>query len=279
MTNNQHLIALDLDGTLLTDQKNISDHSLRVIKEAENDGHIVVIATGRSNHSSIHYYHELELNTPIVNFNGALTFHPRNPKWGKYHYPLPEETTMAVIDACYEIGVYNILVEDLTKTFLDQYDQEIINIFETVPDMSQQGVVVGKLNKELLQDATAILIMPAEDQVDALTNYLAKNHGDVIEFRNWGAPWNIFEVTKKGVHKAFGLKKIADYFQIPQERIIAFGDEDNDCEMIEYAGVGVAMQNAIPKLKNLANYITDTNENDGVATFLTEYLNIHVPAK
>lgn len=279
MTNNRYLIALDLDGTLLTDDKTISDHSLRVIEKVMNDGHIVVIATGRSNRSSIQYYHELELNTPIVNFNGALTFHPKKQEWGKYHYPLNEETTLAVIEACYDIGVYNILVENLTHTYLDQYDQEIINIFETVPDVSQESVVVGKLTDKLMHDVTAILIMPAEDQVDTLTNYLTSSHGDIIEFRNWGAPWNIFEITQKGIHKAFGLKKVADHYQIPRERIIAFGDEDNDVEMIKYAGVGVAMKNAIPKLKNIANYVTDTNENDGVATFLSEYLNIHVPAK
>ncbi|WP_419151931.1 HAD-IIB family hydrolase [Aeribacillus alveayuensis] len=77
-----------------------------------------------------------------------------------------------------------------------------------------------------------------------------------------------------GVNKAVGLQKIASYYNIPQERIIAFGDEDNDLEMLQYAGLGVAMGNAIPEVKAAANYVTKTNEEDGVALFLQEVLTL-----
>src|SRR5690625_5444822 len=73
MKKEQHLIALDLDGTLLTDGKEISVFTKKVIQQVIDDGHIVVIATGRAHRDSIQYYHELELSTPMVNFNGALT--------------------------------------------------------------------------------------------------------------------------------------------------------------------------------------------------------------
>lgn len=76
------------------------------------------------------------------------------------------------------------------------------------------------------------------------------------------------------MNKAVGLEKIAYYFDIPKERIIAFGDEDNDLEMIDYAGVGVAMGNAIDPLKSIAKHVTATNEEDGVGIFLQSYLNI-----
>src|SRR5699024_1999493 len=92
--------------------------------------------------------------------------------------------------------------------------------------------------------------------------------------RNWGAPWNIVEIVKKGINKAVGLHKLAHYYHIPQEQIIAFGDGDNDLEMIDYAGVGVAMENGIDELKHIANYVTNTNEASGVAGFLEEYLQL-----
>ncbi|HLT56180.1 MAG TPA: HAD hydrolase family protein, partial [Bacillota bacterium] len=79
--------------------------------------------------------------------------------------------------------------------------------------------------------------------------------------------------------KAVGLKKVAQHYNIPKERIIAFGDEDNDMEMIDFAGVGVAMGNAIEPLKNIANHVTKTNEEDGIAEFLEEYLQLKETTK
>src|SRR5699024_11099998 len=105
---------------------------------------------------------------------------------------------------------------------------------------------------------------------------LDDQHAELIEHRTWGAPWNIIEIVRKGMNKAVGLKKIANHYNIPQERIIAFGDEDNDLEMIDFAGVDVAMSNAIDELKSIANYVTDTNVEDGIGMFLENYLQISV---
>jgi len=278
MNRKQHLIALDLDGTLLTDKKEISPHTLQVVKQAKTDGHIVVIATGRPSRASIHYYHMLGLTTPMINYNGALTYHPKNEKWGTFHHPMPLDTTLSVIDTCFELGVNNILAEVKDHAYLNKYDQEIIDVFKTVTDEnSDEPYTIGGINKTLTEDPTALMIMPKKEQIDILSEYLEENHGEIIEYRNWGAPWSIFEINKKGIHKAFGLKKVADYYQIPQERIIAFGDEDNDIEMIDYAGIGVAMQNAIPELQAIADVITNSNEEDGVGSFLEDYLNIQLP--
>src|SRR5690625_7890766 len=88
MQNKKHLIALDLDGTLLTDKKEISTRTKQIIFSAMKAGHIVVIATGRPHRASINYYHELGMNTPMVNFNGALIHHPKDEKWGALHTPM-----------------------------------------------------------------------------------------------------------------------------------------------------------------------------------------------
>ncbi|MCV4732003.1 HAD hydrolase family protein, partial [Escherichia coli] len=76
------------------------------------------------------------------------------------------------------------------------------------------------------------------------------------------------------IHKAFGLQRVAEYYQIPQERVIAFGDEDNDLEMIEWAGYGIAMGNAIEPLKQVANDVTKTNEEDGIGVYLKALLKL-----
>ncbi|MGV2516493.1 UNVERIFIED_CONTAM: Cof-type HAD-IIB family hydrolase, partial [Bacillus subtilis] len=75
-------------------------------------------------------------------------------------------------------------------------------------------------------------------------------------------------------NKAVGLQKISEYYDVPRERIIAFGDEDNELEMLEFAGCGVAMGNGIDEFKQIANRRTATNEEDGVARFLREYFSL-----
>ena len=273
MNNKKHLIALDLDGTLLTDEKKISTRTKQTVLTAMNEGHIVVIATGRPHRASIDYYNELGMTTPMVNFNGALIHHPKDRTWDfAMHTPMPIKTAHRIIDACYDLGVHNILAEVMDDVYLDTFDQEIIDIFhETKKD---SPYIIGNLKEKLTEDPTSVLIYPKDDHVKQLRDHLNDYHAEVIEHRKWGAPWNIIEIIKKGLNKAVGLQKIADYYNIPQDRIIAFGDEDNDLEMIEYAGVGVAMGNAISELKNLSKHQTLTNEEDGIGIFLEDYLNI-----
>lgn len=81
----------------------------------------------------------------------------------------------------------------------------------------------------------------------------------------------MIELIKSGINKAVGLEKITDYYGIPPERVIAFGDEDNDLEMLEFAGCGVAMGNGIEGVKSVANKVTKSNEEDGIAVFLKDY--------
>lgn len=268
----QHLIALDLDGTLLSDDKIISEKNKKALRMAMDDGHIVVIATGRPHRASIQYYHELGLKTPMVNFNGALIHHPEDNKWDVLHNPMPRRTALSIVQTCYDLDVQNVLAEVMDNVYLDKYDQDLIDIFYQTKD--DTPFVIGSLKSKLNEDPTSLLIHPKEEHITTLREHLDEFHAEVIEHRKWGAPWNVIEIVKKGINKAVGLRKIAHYYQIPEDRIIAFGDEDNDLEMIDYAGVGVAMGNAIDPLKSIAKHVTATNEESGIGVFLEEYLNL-----
>ncbi|GAE25247.1 haloacid dehalogenase-like hydrolase [Halalkalibacter wakoensis JCM 9140] len=266
----QHLIALDLDGTLLTDEKTISLRSKQTIAKAREEGHIVTISTGRPFRASSQYYHELNLDTAIVNFNGAFVHHPHDKSFGTYHSPLDLKTAKTVIETCEAFQVSNIMVEVIDDFYLRTFDEVLLETFLA----GQTPLDHGNLLHILKDDPTCVLIHPQDHHVDELRNLLVDAHAEVIDQRVWGAPWNVIEVVKAGMNKAVGLKKVADFYQIPPERIIAFGDEDNDFEMIEYAGQGVAMGNAIDPLKSLANTVTLTNEEDGIAVYLEEVLNL-----
>lgn len=272
MESNKYLIALDLDGTLLTDDKVISERTKRTVLKAKEAGHIVVIATGRPHRASIDYYHELGLDTPMVNFNGALIHHPTDKKWEVLHSPLPNRTAKKIIQTCYDLQVKNIMAEISDDIYFDKYDEELMDIFQTSDD--NYKVTIGSLKNELKDDPTSLLIHPRVDHIQKLRQNLDDEHASVIEHRKWGAPWNVIEIVRKGMNKAVGLKRIAHYYHINQKNIIAFGDEDNDLEMIEYAGVGVAMSNGIDELKGIANHIAASNEEDGIGIFLDNFLNL-----
>lgn len=273
MKTKRHLIALDLDGTLLTDEKTITERSKHVIKKAQEAGHIVVIATGRPHRASLTYYEELNLDTPMINFNGAYLHHPIDKKWEALHSPLARRTALAVIESCYQLGVHNIMAEVLGNIYIDRYDEEFMEIFHI--SRESNPIRVGNLKNQLVDDPTSLIVHPKEEQVEKLREALDRDHASVIEHRHWGAPWHMIEVVRKGMNKGVAVDRIARYYHIEPENVIAFGDEDNDLEMIDYAGIGVAMENAANHLKKVSNHVTATNEADGVAIFLEDYLQLN----
>ncbi|QHA91541.1 Cof-type HAD-IIB family hydrolase [Bacillus sp. N1-1] len=275
MTTKPHLIAIDLDGTLLNSEKNISERTKSVIFEAKRQGHHVAIATGRPYRASVRYYNELALDSPIVNFNGAFVHHPLDRSFGTHHSPMELTTAKSIVSSCSDINVKNIMAEVLDDVYLHQHDELIMQNMI----INDSSIFTGEIHKNLKDDPTSLLIHPHEQQLADLRQMLRDHHAEMIEHRVWAAPLNIIEIVRVGLNKAVGLQRLAAHFNVPQERIIAFGDEDNDLEMIEYAGTGVAMGNAIEELKNIANDVTVTNEEDGIATFLEERLKLSISDK
>ncbi|WP_275695581.1 Cof-type HAD-IIB family hydrolase [Ferdinandcohnia quinoae] len=267
----QHIIALDLDGTLLKDDKTISAKSKEVLLKAKQEGHIVMIATGRPFRSSAMYYQELGLTTPIVNFNGAFVHHPLDEGWGTYHTPMDLKIVKDIVEVSEEFRVKNICAEVIDEVYFHYHDESLLDVFS----MGTPNIETGDLRRILKSDPTSILIHPDEEVAQKIRKYLSDVHAEVIDHRKWGAPWHVIELVKSGLNKAVGIQRVAKHYNIPAERIIAFGDEDNDFEMIEYAGHGIAMGNAIDQLKNIANQVTLSNEEDGIALYLEEVLKLN----
>ncbi|WP_019412713.1 Cof-type HAD-IIB family hydrolase [Paenisporosarcina sp. TG20] len=265
-----HLIVLDLDGTLLTDEKIISEKTLHTLFKAREQGHEIMIATGRPYRASEVYYQQLKMQTPIVNFNGAFVHHPTDQTWKPIHEPIKLEIVKEVIDAVHDYKFFNIVAEVKDDVYLHYHDEKLLDIFS----FGKPNVTTGDIRNYLKADPTSLLIHAEEHEVSAIRQHLHDVHAEVIDHRRWGAPWHVIEIVRSGLNKAVGLSHVAKYLNIPQQRIIAFGDEDNDLEMIEYAGTGVAMGNAIDPLKNIANELTASNNEDGIAHFLQERLNL-----
>ncbi|MEI5906511.1 Cof-type HAD-IIB family hydrolase [Bacillus spongiae] len=260
----KHLIVLDLDGTLLTDDKKISTKTKNVLHTLMKQGHEVMIATGRPYRASETYYNELGLTSPIVNFNGAFVHHPLDNSWGMFHEPMDLDVALEIVEACKEFSFHNIIAEIMDEVYFHYHDERLIDIFS----FGNPTIATGDLKKILTDHPTSLLIHAEESIVPMIRKHLSKVHAEVIDHRRWAAPWHVIEIVKKGLNKAIGIEIVAKRLGIPRENIIAFGDEDNDIEMIEYAGTGVAMGNAIPPLKDLANEVTLSNEEDGIGVYL-----------
>lgn len=267
-----YLIALDLDGTLLTDDRRITLYTKTIISKLVKLGHIVVIATGRSKRMSILYYDQLGLNTPLINSNGAVIHHPNDESWGVHHIPLDYKTARDIVEISYSLNSKNILAVIQDNVLIDRFDERIVSFYdEGNKDVGQ--ILVKPLLEELRENPTLMMVYPDLNHLDTFTNQL-NEIADTIDHRNWGSPFHIIEIMNNKTNKAIALKTVAERYFIPRERIIAFGDELNDRHMIEYAGVGVAVGNAVDEIKTIADYVTKTNEEDGVAVFLEDYFKL-----
>lgn len=264
----KHLIAVDLDGTLLTDNKTISRRTKTALYKAMEKGHHVVISTGRPYRASKAFYTELDLNTPIVNFNGAYVHHPLNPNWGVFHSPLGLDTAKHLIKTCEAYDLVNIMVEVKDDVYIKNPEPMALEAFA----VGNPKIITGDINETLNDGPTCVLVQPLRENVSHLIKDLEEQHADAVQQRSWGEPWNIIEIIRPGINKAVGLHRVAEDLNIPAHHIIAFGDEDNDIDMLQYAGLGIAMGNAVDDIKKIANDVTATNEEDGIAQYLEKVL-------
>ena len=119
--------------------------------------------------------------------------------------------------------------------------------------------------------------MEAEEiHINRIKQMLTRFYAENIEHRRWGAPFPVIEIVKRGINKARGIKCVKQYLNVADERVIAFGDEDNDIEMIKYASHGIAMNNGLQELKDVANDTTYSNNEDGIGRYLNEFFDLNI---
>jgi len=265
-----HLIVLDLDGTLLTDKKIITPKTETALIKAQENGHHVMIATGRPYRATEPYYKQLGLTTPVVNFNGAFVHRPNDSSWKTIHEPLNLSVVKEVIEAMTLFPHNNIIAEVMDEVYMHYHDEKLIDAFS----FGGRRVQAGDIKNFLIDNPTSLLIQADEGNVEQIAKHLRHVHAEVIDHRLWKSPWgHVIDIFRHGLSKAEGLAHVSKWMDIPRDRIIAFGDETNDLEMIEFAGVGVAMSNAIDELKSIANEVTTlSNNEDGIAQILDDRL-------
>ncbi len=267
----KYLIALDLDGTLLSDWQTVSEKTKNYLKELSKQGHKIVIATGRPFRSSERFYDELELTTPIINYNGGLITNKHNPDFEAFNLQINREYVLDIFESNKHV-IENAFGEVIDDIFLYKDTERIRPLLHY---FNGAELTVGNLRDILTSDTNGFLIVANEGQAQVIEDYVRDNYEGRVLARNWGSNYNyVIELYTPQTTKGLAIQYVAEHLGYNQDKIIAFGDAHNDIELLQYAGTGVAMKNAQEVLKKHADYITDyTNEEDGIVHFLENFFN------
>ena len=268
------MIGLDLDGTLLNDKKEITPYTREVLKAAMNQGVHVLIATGRPL-TAIDA--ELEMFPEMcyaVTSNGARVVDLKENRT-LFESTLSGEKALEVLD---KIQEYDMVCEIFTEG--DGYSSipnlERIGDFFDTPEMidyvRRTRVPIDDVRRVALREGVSIekvhLIFNDLDARKKVKEIISQIEGVTVT----GAFPNTIETLNAGTSKAEGLLKLGRILGIEREQIMVCGDGMNDYEMIEKSGFGVAMANGNPKVKAIADYVTVSNNEDGVAKAIEKFV-------
>ena len=274
----RQLIAIDLDGTTLNNESKLSPLTVRTLRELNKQGHVVSIATGRPYRSSASIYQELGIRRPMVNFNGALCHFPGQTAWtGQYHQGLTREITLELLAQQNDLAIDLMLVEGQDQLYSRRLtfgeDEMVRDGAQTIGiyDWMRLDERAILSNDAIFTDPTALLLLSQRERQSEIQKNIRRSFGDYVDVHTWGGEAPVLEVVRQGVHKAVGVDTIAKYYEISASNVLAFGDELNDLEMLDYAGTGVMMRNGNQALQAVANDQTEmTNDEDGLAHYLIE---------
>jgi Cof subfamily protein (haloacid dehalogenase superfamily) len=259
------LLALDLDDTLLNEDFRISEENRYALRRTAKNGVLVTLATGRMFRSAVPFARELEIDLPLITYHGALIRTAGGEKT-LYHQPVPLDLAKEVAaigrDGGYHVNAYindELFVEEENE--FSEYYQRIAKVKVTA---------VGSLASFLETPPTKLTIINRDGKLDALKNDLIMRFSRELSI-NISRP-HFLEITDKLATKGQALKFLADMHNIPREQVAAVGDSYNDIDMLIYAGTGVAVANARDEVKAVADVITSSNVDHGVAAFIKQYL-------
>jgi Cof subfamily protein (haloacid dehalogenase superfamily) len=266
------LVIVDLDGTSLKDFETLHHLTKETLSKVREQGHIVAIATGRPFRASSHFYDELELDTKLANFNGGYIHHPQDETIKEVLAPVLKTHIDEVINKTRPY-IENAFAELRDTIYLlNATDDKLVR---EVMHLEGSTIIEGDITKTLKTSPNSLILFVKEDSHDDVRKVLDELE-EHITYRQWENEFsNLFEVYDIDTHKAIAVQHFSEYYGIPRHDIIAIGDGDNDIEMLEYAGVGVAMKNASDKVKSHADIVTEyDNTEGGVGHFLTEYFDL-----
>ncbi len=259
------LIACDVDGTLLGKKLVLSGRLKSVVKEAGERGVAFCIATGRMFSSALPFAQELGLSTPLIAYNGALVKNAATHELYDAN-PLDIEVAGEILALCEKKG---------------WYIQKYLNDRLYVAEVTEAGRAYAvRTNVEINPEGGAFyrlataphkLMMIAEPEESLLIKKeLAEVFGERLAITSSNP--RFIELVQPGVNKGTALAHLAAKLSLRPAEIMAIGDAHNDLEMVKFAGIGVAVANAAPELKEAARFVSAACEEDGAALAIEKFV-------
>lgn len=259
------LVAIDLDGTLLTDQLEITPNTIAAIQQAIENGVVVTLATGRMFPSAKKFAQQLNLNVPLITYQGAVIKDVEEKKvW--FERPVTPEISERLIEFAQEHQVHvQVYQDDIVYVAEDNEEIQYYARESNVP-----YTVVDELSTLSKRGFSKVLFIGEPMYLDRLQIELHGEFGSNAHIAKSKPQY--LEVTNPEANKGNALLYLAEQLGIQQSEIIGIGDNHNDFELITTAGLGVAMGNGVEALKSVADYITKTNNDEGVLHALEKFV-------
>lgn len=206
---NQHLIAIDLDGTTLNNQSQLSQTTIKTLQQAARAGHIVSIVTGRPYRISANFYDQLALKSPMVNFNGALAHIPHQQWKSEYQLSIDREIALDLLAQSPQLGIKTITAENKLHMWANQQSTVMPDF---LPAKITKDEILNAIN--LTSDPTALTLQYDASKEHVLIQKIKQKYGSMVDVRVWGGPYSILEVVAKGIQKARGVSYLAKQYNI-----------------------------------------------------------------
>jgi len=261
------MLVLDLDDTLLTDNHTISAHNKAMLIAAQKQGVKVVLASGRPTPAMLQYADELQLahyGSYLISFNGAMITDMKNQEI-LFEKSLTKEEIHDLYDFSLQNKVHIITYSD--KGVISETHSEYINVELNLTGLPHHKVESFK--EEVKSSAVKCILLEDPDYLKKVETKLKAERSDLSVALS--KPF-FLEVMPQGIDKAASIHVLAQKLGIKQEEIIAVGNAGNDLSMIQYAGLGVWVDNVTPELRHHADVIVSSNNNDGVAEVVKRFI-------
>jgi len=266
------LLALDIDGTIAGKSNDIREPVLGAIRAAQKKGVQVAIVTGRMFRSALRFHQQVKSTLPLVAYQGAWVQTPGTEKPDR-HWSVPKEQVLSLLDYFEQPHLRSLLSVHF-------YINDELYVREITPETKAyaersgiQPIAVGDLRRTLSTEPTKVLAL--SDDIDLIDHLLGSLQAQYTpaELYLTKSVATFFEATNPAVNKGAAVRYLAeDLLGLKAENVMAIGDNFNDVEMIEYAGVGVAMGNAPEAVQAIASWVAPTVEMDGAAAAIEEFV-------
>ena len=266
------LVAIDLDGTLLNSEKQVTEASAAVLRAAWEERRVwIVLASARPPRSVLPFYEVLDLQAPMINYNGALVFDPHQ-KRALLHRPIPLETAWEIVELAREMYP-RVLVsaEHLDHWYTDRVDPA----YTVESALTSEPDVVSPIRQWLKREVTKLLLLGDPEPLEGIRQEVLRRLPYQVSVVS--TEGHVLQIMHATASKSQALRTVAAELGVDRTQVVAIGDNSNDVGMLQWAGIGVAMENASPRALAVADVVTDHHDADGAANAIRRILHGEIP--